>query len=56
MLTASEHVGVIRGGSTDMSVTEQDLEATPIFAALTEEFGLERLFDDSPDEETSEEE
>ena len=34
-----------------MSVTEQDLETTPIFAALTEEFGLERLCDESPDEE-----
>lgn len=34
-----------------MSVTEQDPETTPIFAALTEEFGLEKLFDESPDEE-----
>lgn len=39
------------GGYTDMSVTQQDLETTPIFAALTEEFGLERLFEESPDEE-----
>jgi hypothetical protein len=37
-----------------MSVTDQDLQTTPIFAALTEEFGLERLFDESPDEETAE--
>lgn len=34
-----------------MSVTEQDQETTPIFAALAEEFGLEKLFDESPDEE-----
>ncbi|GLY67253.1 hypothetical protein Atai01_38720 [Amycolatopsis taiwanensis] len=39
------------GGRTDMSVTQQDLETTPIFAALTEEFGLERLLEESPDEE-----
>lgn len=34
-----------------MSVTEQDPETTPIFAALAEEFGLEKLFDESPDGE-----
>jgi hypothetical protein len=37
-----------------MSVTEQDRETTPIFAALTEELGLERLLDESPDEEPTE--
>lgn len=42
------------GGNTDMSVTQQDLETTPIFAALTEEFGLERLLEESPDEEPAE--
>jgi hypothetical protein len=36
-----------------MSVTEQDPETTPIFAALAEEFGLEKLFDESPDEDTA---
>ena len=44
-------VGEDEGGTTDMSVTDQDLETTPIFAALAEEFGLERLFEESPDEE-----
>lgn len=34
-----------------MSVTQQELETTPIFAALTEEFGLERLLEESSDEE-----
>jgi hypothetical protein len=34
-----------------MSVTERDPETTPIFAALTEEFGLERLFEENSDNE-----
>lgn len=42
------------GAVTDMSVTERDPETTPIFAALTEELGLERLLDESPDEEPAE--
>jgi hypothetical protein len=42
-------------GSTDVSVTEQGPETTPIFAALTEELGLERLLDESPDEQTASE-
>jgi hypothetical protein len=29
----------------DMSVTEKELETTPIFAALSAEFGLERLIE-----------
>lgn len=37
-----------------MSVTQEDLETTPIFARLAEEFGLERLFDESPDAEPAE--
>jgi len=33
-----------------MSVKQQELENTPIFAALTEEFDLERLLDDTAEE------
>jgi hypothetical protein len=29
----------------DMSVTEKELETTPIFAALTAEFGLDALIE-----------
>lgn len=34
-----------------MSVSQKELETTPIFAELTAEFDLDRLLDESPEPE-----